>query len=188
MSWIFRQLTIVVAMGAAACALPARGTPANKAAMERHLDRFLAKNLQSCTTCHLPSDVKEPESLDDFPHNGFGDALRKVGKQLKGEGKKRDIATRITLIGSQDSDGDGVDNLTELLLGHNPGDAKDVPTAEELKQAAGRREEFAAFLKSYRWQPFEPVTRPAVPQVGVASAAASSSSAAGNPIDAFVAK
>src|SRR5258706_10187991 len=179
MSWILKRPLAALLMSAA-CALPAMATPTNKAAMDRHLDRFLHKNLDTCTTCHLPSDVKEPESLDDCPHNPFCDALRKAGKQLKTEGKKRDIATRVMLIAAQDSDGDGVDNLTELLLGHNPGDKNDVPTAEELKQAPARHEEFATFLKSYRWQPFEPVTRPAVPQTAVASA--------GNPIDGFVAE
>src|SRR3954447_11858439 len=29
-------------------------TPANKAALERHYDKFLARELARCTTCHLP--------------------------------------------------------------------------------------------------------------------------------------
>ena len=32
----------------------------------------------------------------------------------------------------EDSDGDGVDNETELLLGHNPGDTHDKPSEKEL--------------------------------------------------------
>src|SRR5258705_9421602 len=36
----------------------ALGTPANKAALDRHYDRFLAKELNRCTTCHLPSPNK----------------------------------------------------------------------------------------------------------------------------------
>jgi hypothetical protein len=154
-------------------------TPANRAALERHFDGFLIKRLRNCTTCHLPSDVKDPQSLDDFPHNPFGHALAELGKQLKNQGKKRDIPTRIMLLASQDSDGDGVDNLTELLLGHNPGDAADVPTPAELREAQAKREEFAAFLKSYRWQPFEPATRPAVPTIAEGGR---------NPVDAFLAE
>jgi hypothetical protein len=173
--WIRRLLgALVVAAG-----VPALATPANKAALARHFDRFLPKNLQTCTTCHLPSDNKDPTSLEDFPHNPFGDALRKAGEQLRAQGRKPDIATRIAMIAAQDSDGDGVDNLTELLLGHNPGDARDVPSAAELREAPARRDEYAAFLKSYRWQPLEPVVRPAVPQTDLAIA---------NSIDAFIAE
>src|SRR6059058_865452 len=80
----------------------ARATPANKAAIERHLDRFLVKNLQSCSLCHLPGDVKEPESLEEFPHNPFGDALRLAGRQLKADGRKRDIPSRLEMIGAAD--------------------------------------------------------------------------------------
>ncbi len=155
----------------------AQATPANKAALVRHFDHFLSKNLQACTTCHLPSDKKDPDSLEDFPHNPFGDAVRKAGDKLKSEGKKRDLPARLAMIAAEDSDNDGVNNLTELLLGHNPGDAKDVPTQAELQEAPARRTEFATFLNSYRWQPFEPATRPAVPHVA---------SAVRNPIDAFV--
>ena len=43
-------------------------TPANKAALEKHYDKFLVKNLARCTTCHLPSENKNPESLEDFPN------------------------------------------------------------------------------------------------------------------------
>ena len=85
----------------------------------------------------------------------------------------------LEIIAGQDSDGDGVDDLTELLLGHNPGVATDVPTKEELARAGAKRDEFATFLKSYRWRPFETVTRPAVPTVDDASWVR-------NPIDAFV--
>lgn len=48
----------------------ANGTPANKAALEKHYDRFLARNLARCATCHLPSENKNPESLDEFPQIG----------------------------------------------------------------------------------------------------------------------
>jgi hypothetical protein len=102
----------------------ASATPANKAALEKHYDKFLARELARCTTCHLPSDNKNPESLDDFPHNPFGVRLRAVGKELVAVGKRKDIPTRLQLVAHEDSDHDGVDNETELLLAHNPGDSK----------------------------------------------------------------
>jgi hypothetical protein len=135
-------------------------TPANKAALEKHYDKFLAKSLARCTTCHLPSENKNPESLEEFPHNPFGARLRAVGKQFVADGKKKDIPARLRLIAREDTDGDGVDNEIELLLGHNPGDAKDVPTRQELTDAKKKRGEWEKFLASYRWQPFEAVRGP----------------------------
>jgi hypothetical protein len=158
----------------------ASANPANKAAFDRYFDRFLAKNLQTCTTCHLPSDKKDPDTLEDFPHNPFGVAVRKAGSELRAQGKKRELAARMGLIGTLDSDGDGVDNLSEILLGHHPGDAKDRPSAEELALLPEKRQAFGVFLKSYRWEPFEPVKRPAVPAVAKEWAK--------NPIDAFIAQ
>lgn len=167
-------------------------TPANKAALEKHYDQFLVKNLGRCTTCHLPNENKNPESLEDFPHNPFGARLRAIGKQLVSDGKKKDIAARLQSIAREDSDHDGVDNETELLLGHNPGDATDTPSKKELTEAKAKRGEFQKFLASYRWQPFEPVVRPKVPLLAKARAIRKSgdSSAAfpiRNPIDAFIA-
>ncbi|HMJ88200.1 MAG TPA: DUF1549 domain-containing protein, partial [Candidatus Acidoferrum sp.] len=159
----------------------AQATPANKAALEKHYDKFLARDLARCTTCHLPSSNKNPESLDEFPHNAFGARLRAVGKQLVGDGGKKDIASRLTAVAREDADGDGVDNETELLLAHNPGDANDTPTKKELSEAKVKRAEFATFLTSYRWQPFEPVKRPPVP------AFVNRESKIENPIDAFIA-
>ncbi len=146
-------------------ATAAQATPANKAALEKHYDRFLAKNLTRCTTCHLPSENKNPETLDEFPHNPFGARLRAAGKQLVADGKKKDLPLRLQLVAHEDADDDGVENETELLLGHNPGDAKDSPTYEELADGVTRRAEAEKFFGSYRWQPFEPVSRPAVPVI-----------------------
>src|SRR5438876_3359248 len=115
------------------CAIWARATPANKAALDRHFEGFLAKNLSACMTCHLPSDKKDPQNLDEFPHNPFGARLRAAKKELAAQGKSTDIPARIALVANEDSDSDGVDNLTEILLGHGPGDKADVPTPAELQ-------------------------------------------------------
>src|SRR5438093_2031377 len=153
-------------------------TPANKAALEREFDRFLGTGLDRCTTCHLPSENRAPESLDEFPHNPFGRRLREVGIELAKSGAETNIPARLRAIAREDADGDGTDNETELLLGRNPGDARDVPTKTELSGAGKIRREFATFLASYRWRPFEPVRRPAVPKTA---------DSMHNPIDAFVA-
>jgi len=157
----------------------ADATPTNKAALEKHYDKFLSKSLARCTTCHLPSENKNPESLEEFPHNPFGARLRMLGRELAAKGQKKDLPTRLKLIAREDSDGDGVANEIELLLGHNPGDAKDTPRKMELANAKQRRTEFERFLASYRWQPFDPVVRPRVPKADAKWAA--------NPIDAFIA-
>lgn len=182
------RLGILVLSSCLPCILHA--TPANKAALERHYDKFLTKELAHCTTCHLPSDLKTPEKLEDFPHNPFGHRLRLLGEELVKSGAKKDIATRLQRIADEDSDGDGVDNETELLLGHNPGDAKDTPNKKEMAQAKERRAEFAKVLASYRWRPFDPVARPSVPQIVDSHHEEKSSSPASflirNPIDAFI--
>ncbi len=141
----------------------AHATPANKSSLAKHFDTFLPASLNTCTTCHLPSSKKSPESLKEFPHNPFGNRLRELGEGLRADGNKSDLATRLTLIAKDDSDGDGVDNLTELLLGHNPGDARAKPTTAELANASQRRAAFDKFLTSYRWKPFDLVQRPAPP-------------------------
>ena len=158
----------------------ADATPANKSALEKHYDRFLAKELNRCTTCHLPSDRKAPESLDEFPHNPFGHRLRLLGEELAKAGAKKDIPARLAQVAREDADGDGVDNEREILLGRNPGDAKDTPSSKELAGVGPRQVEWRGFLASYRWQPFEPVQRPLLP-------VARNQRWARNPIDRFIA-
>lgn len=153
-------------------------TPSNKAALERHYDRFLAKGLARCTTCHLPSENKDPESLEDFPHNPFGDRLRALGEELEKEGKPHALARRLELVAAEDADKDGVANELEILAGTNPGDAEQTPAPEAL--AAAPAADFARFLASYRWRPFDAVTRPAAPEAG-------ESGWVRTPVDAFIA-
>jgi hypothetical protein len=159
--------------------VPVWGTPANRAALARHYEQFLSKSLNQCTTCHLPSDKKSPETLAEFPHNPFGDRLRRLGEE-QSSGNPASLPTRLAAIAREDSDGDGVDNETELLLGHNPGNAKDRPAEAELAGAKARQTEFAAFQSRYPWQPYNPVVRPPVPTVRQRRWVQ-------NPVDAFVA-
>jgi hypothetical protein len=155
------------------------GTPANKAALQKYYDRFLISDLNRCTTCHLPSDKKDPETLDEFPHNPFGHRLRLLGEDLEKSGKGNSMAARLAQVSREDADGDGVPNEMEILLGHNPGDAKDRPSEKEIAELGPREKDFAVFLTSYRWKPFESVQRPEVPRV-------KDESWVRNPIDAFV--
>ena len=159
---------------------PLQGTPANKSALEKHYDRFLAKDLNRCITCHLPSDKKAPETLEEFPHNPFGGRLRAVREQLLASGAKATLPERLKLVAHEDSDGDGVGNQSEILLGRNPGDAKDSPSTEQLASLAVRQTDFATFQATYRWEPFERVRRPVIPAV-------KNRRWARNPIDAFIA-
>lgn len=158
----------------------AHATPANKKALEKHYDKFLVETLRNCSTCHLPSTNKAPETLDEFPHNSFGRRLRLLGDELVTAGNRKDIPTRLLMVSKEDADGDGVANETELLLGHAPGDTADKPSVAELDQMPKRSAEFASFLASYRWQPFDAVKRPSVPKIN-------NPDWARNPIDYFIA-
>lgn len=203
----FRQRNVVMACLQAvvffSLIVSAAATPANKAALEKHYDKFLVKHLARCTTCHLPSDNKNPESLEEFPHNPFGARLRAAARELVSDGKKRDIPSRLQFVAREDTDADGADNETELLLGYNPGDTNSVPPAKELADAQKKRAEFAKYLASYRWQPFETVKRPPVPSIAGSRIKSAATAKGGhtdllvtdspitfpirNPIDSFIA-
>jgi hypothetical protein len=148
----------VIFVGLIFLVVEAGGTPANKAGLQRRYGHFLGAGLDRCTTCHLPSANKNPESLEEFPHNVFGARLRALGKKLS-------IHERLEKIAKEDSDGDGVPNEVELLLGHSPGDAKDGPTKQERAGLAGKLKEFRKFVEGYDWEPFEMVRAPAVPRL-----------------------
>ncbi len=176
--WFLREAVVLLTLLAVVPCLEA--TPANRAALVAHYDRFLAKELNRCTTCHLPSERNDPLSLDEFPHNPFGHRLKLLGDEQAAAGKPRDLAQRVQQFATEDSDGDGVANEAELLLGHNPGQESDTPTTVELANLETRRAEFTAFLAAYRWRPFDSVERPPVPTTRAAAWGR-------NPIDAFIA-
>jgi len=169
---------LVAALGLASAA---HATPTNKKSLALHFDKHLPAALNACTTCHLPSDKRSPETLAEIPHNPFGTRLRELGGQLHAEGKKADISARLAIVAKEDSDRDGVDNLTELLAGRNPGDAQDTPTKRDLSDAKKRRADYDKFLASYRWKPFEAVQRPVPPDIR------NSKFEIRNSIDAFLA-
>jgi hypothetical protein len=158
-------------------AAPAAAKPPHLKALGEHYGDFLPARLGNCSTCHQPpKGPGAPTSLADFPHNPFGKRVAAVAGELQ----RTDIAARLKAIAEEDADGDGVPNETELLAGRRPGDAGDRPTKAELAAAAKKRPAFLTLLSAYRWRPFEPVTRPAVPKVKDAQWGR-------NPIDAFIA-
>jgi hypothetical protein len=143
------------------------------------LGPYLPTNLHDCRTCHLPDRPGADPS--EKPHNPFGARLKAVGSQLRKAGKQADIPSRLLVIADEDSDGDGVSNLLELLSGHAPGDAADKPTPAEVTGARQKRAEWETYRRSlYAWKPFEPVQRPPLPAV-------KRTSWVRNPIDTFLA-
>lgn len=180
-----RSLTTIWRILPAAAAIflasVASANPANRAGLVRYYGQFLSARLSDCATCHVGAKPgKLPNSLGEFPHNLFGHRLALLGEKLRKEGGRSDISVRLRMVAAEDTDGDGVDNLSEILLGHNPGDPNDKPTAAELTKLPRLKAEFAKYLASYRWEPFEPAQRPAVPK-------AKNAAWVRNPIDAFIA-
>jgi hypothetical protein len=155
--------------------------PAHKQALGHYLGTFLTKKLNDCHTCHLPDPEGKPTAEEtEKPHNSFGARLKAVKAELRKAGKATTIDARLEAVAQEDSDGDGVSNLIELLAGRFPGDAKDRPAAQELAEA---RKTLAAFEKAkqgYPWRPFDVVRRPDLPRV-------KNSAWVHNPIDAFIA-
>ncbi len=145
-------------------------TPANKAALGRYFGDLLPVESDSCATCHVRAHADGAESLADFPHNPFGDRLAKLGDA-------RSLRERIEESAEEDSDGDGVSNLDELLSGSAPGNAKShqIPHAETV-------EAFAKLQQRYPWRPFLPVQRPGKPPL------ANPEFEIRSPIDAFIAQ
>lgn len=183
-----RFTAAVCSMACAAVALSfifaatAVANPANKLALKRHFDAFLPAKLNDCATCHVKGGDHSAEKLSEIPHNPFGARLRELGGTQEKDGQRPSISSRLERIEREDADGDGVDNLSELLLGYGPGDASDTPSAHALETVESRRNAFASFHKSaYPWHPFEKVLRPELPTL-------SGEEWGRNPIDAFIAK
>jgi hypothetical protein len=170
----------VILLFAAGSVLYAR--PAHKQALVDYFGPFLPKHLNDCRTCHLPDAPGQEESgtASAKPHNPFGARLKAVKSELRKAGKQITIAARLEAVADEDSDGDGVSNLLELLSGHFPGDPKDTPTPHEIAKARQKLLAFREYKNRYHWTPFEKVKRPSVPVVKNAAWVR-------NPIDAFIA-
>lgn len=168
-------------VGVVVCLLgsTAYARPPYKKALADHFGPLLPRHLNDCRTCHLPEMHGENPDPEEKPHNPFGARLKALRRELVRAKKETDVITRLKLVADEDSDGDGVTNLLELLAGHNPGEANDKPTAASLERA---KKMLAVFQnrKVYPWKPFEPVVRPEVPQV-------KQNDWVLNPIDAFIA-
>jgi hypothetical protein len=160
-------------------AAPASARPAHKQALAQYFGSYLPKKLNDCRTCHLPDKPMAKED-DEKPHNPFGKRLAEVRAELKEAGKPTSLDARLDAILDEDSDGDGVSNLLEILSGHFPGDKDDRPTDAELAQAKSTLVAFLKEKKGYPWRPLEVVKRPAVPAV-------KDPGWVKNPIDAFIA-
>ncbi|MDA1164423.1 MAG: DUF1553 domain-containing protein [Planctomycetota bacterium] len=158
----------------------ANATPANRQGLLQYLGRFRSERLDSCAVCHLRAKPDGAESLDEFPHNAFGDRLRLIGEEAAENGPELTIQERLARTAEEDSDGDGVSNLRELLAGTSPGSAKDKPVAAESERIEKLLAEFAEYSERYQWRPFKPVVRPDVPDVKLTAWTR-------NPIDRFVA-
>ena len=176
-----RFLWILVCTAFVATAVEAR--PPHKKALSDYLGPFMAQKLNDCRTCHLPDPADKAVSaidLDEKPHNPFGARVKAVKLELRNSGKPATIADRLDAIAEEDSDGDGVPNIIELLTGHNPGDPNDKPTPEEIAAARRTLVEFQKFRATYPWRPFETPKQPPVPSVKI-------SMWVRNPIDSFIA-
>jgi hypothetical protein len=155
--------------------------PAHKQALADYFGPYLPKHLNDCRTCHLPDPPGDANtSPSEKPHNSFGARLKAVKNELRKAGKKITIAARLEAIADEDSDGDGVANILEILSGHFPGDPNDKPTSAEVDRARKTLVAFRESRKGYPWAPFEKVKRPAVPGVKNVHWVR-------NPIDAFIA-
>ena len=170
---------IIVPVAIFGLTLPrAEARPPHKKTLAEHIGPGFAKRLNDCRTCHLPA--KPGDDSGEKPHNPFGARLKAVRGELRKAGAKSGIAERVDAIADEDSDGDGVSNLLEILAGRFPGEADDRPTAEEKNGALAALAHFRQIDRGASWSPFEPLKRPDAPKPA-------NSSVGGNPIDAFLA-
>ena len=158
----------------------ASATPANRQALLRYLGPFQSEQVESCAVCHVRAKPDGAESLDEFPHNAFGDRLCILGEEKSDAAEELPLRDRLARIADEDADGDGVSNLSELLAGTLPGNGDDKPAPAESERIRKLLIDFAEFSSRYQWQPFKPVERPAVPELPDDSWTA-------NPVDRFIA-
>jgi len=153
--------------------------PPHKKALADYLGLGPARKLNDCRTCHLVPE-QGADSLDERPHNPFGKRLKAARSELKRAGKPSGILARIEAIADEDSDGDGIPNLLELVTGHFPGEAEDQPATAELAKGRAAIAALKQAARGYAWNPFERVARPPLPVVR-------SNGWIQNPIDFFIA-
>lgn len=163
-----------------ALAAGVQAKPAHKQALGDYFGPFLSQTLNNCQTCHLPDAANSPVDASDKPHNAFGARLKEARQVLRKAGMKTDLEARLQFILEEDSDGDGVTNLMEILTGHAPGDALNKPSAIELQEFPQKLAAFREFKSAYPWRPFEIVRRPELPAV-------KNRAWVREPLDAFVA-
>jgi hypothetical protein len=159
-----RKLTLF--LGLAVCVLPssANATPANKQAFSRYFGKYLPNGLDTCAVCHVRADANGAESLDEFPHNSFGDRLRVAREVLEKKNRDTGIRDRLIFIAHEDADDDNATNLQELLLGYRPGDSRNKPSPNEVENLPALLLRFLSFSNGYQWTPFKQVKRPHVPR------------------------
>ncbi len=172
-------MAVIAAVWLALTALPVHARPPHKKAMADYLGPGLARKLNDCRTCHLQPEPGADAS-EDRPHNAFGKRLKAVRAQLRKAGKPSGIPARVEAVAGEDSDGDGVPNLLELVTGHFPGEADDKPAASELARGRAAIAALERSRSGYPWNPFERVDRPTVPVLRDPVTIR-------NPIDAFIA-
>ncbi len=151
--------------------------PANQAALQKHFGSLMPEHLRSCALCHVADHAADASSLEEFPHNAFGAAVRIAGERLLEDGKDDAIPNRFQVVANRDADGDGHSNLVEILLGSRPGSQSDIPDQDSLSRQASLIESYQAKINQYAWRPFAVVQRPPVPR---------SRDCGNNPIDAFI--
>ena len=175
------RMAVIAAAWLVLAALPAQARPPHKKALADYLGPGLARKLNDCRTCHLAPE-QGADASEDRPHNAFGKRLKAVRAELRKAGQPSGIPARLQAVAGEDSDGDGVANLLELVTGHFPGEADDRPAASELARG---RATIAALERSRSGYPVEPVRAGRSPDgPGRPRPAAT---AIRNPIDAFIA-
>ncbi len=123
----------------------ASATPANRQALLRYLGPFQSEQVESCAVCHVRARPEGAESLDEFPHNAFGDRLRVLGEEKSDAAEELPLRDRLARIADEDADGDGVPNLRELLAGTLPGSSDDKPAPVESERIRKLLVDFAEF-------------------------------------------